>query len=131
MFVLWWSGQTYLVLWSDPVDADSQYFCLHFDHHICVPIVRRFIEFTQLIDLFVSSEKMIREARLSKKSSGQRQQTMDRVCLYLRLFMGMGVIWYFEIISWAAGAEQAKWTYFFDCFNMLQVVFCRKTLEKQ
>ena len=45
--------------------------------------------------------------------------------------MGMGVIWYFEIISWAAGAEQAKWTYFFDCFNMLQVVFCRNTLEKQ
>ena len=47
---------------------------------------------------------------------------MDRVCLYLRLFMGMGIIWYFEIISWALGSETQEWTYFFDCFNMLQVI---------
>ena len=66
-------------------------------------------------------EKLIKEANPIKGQGGARQQTMDRVCLYLRLFMGMGVIWYFEIISWAVGSEAQGWTYFFDCFNMLQV----------
>ena len=64
----------------------------------------------------------MKDSRPSKAQAGTRQQTMDRVCLYLRLFMGMGIIWYFEIISWALGSETQEWTYFFDCFNMLQVI---------
>ena len=66
----------------------------------------------------------MKEARPIKGQSSSKTQTMDRVCLYLRLFMGMGVIWYFEIISWAVGSEAQEWTYFFDCFNMLQVISC-------
>ena len=30
----------------------------------------------------------------------------------------MGVIWYFEILSWYTGGN---WAMFFDCINMLQV----------
>ena len=46
------------------------------------------------------------------------REILDKCCLYLRLFLGMGVIWYFEILSWYTGGN---WAMFFDCINMLQV----------
>jgi len=37
----------------------------------------------------------------------------------------MGVIWYFEIISWYTGNDQQdqKWAYVFDVINMMQGVW--------
>jgi len=55
--------------------------------------------------------------------SGNRKEKLDKICLYLRLFLGMGVIWYFELISFATSTETGndEWAYFTDCLNMLQV----------
>ena len=41
---------------------------------------------------------------------------------FYRLFLGMGIIWYFELIGFATddGSEQ-KWMWLPDCLNMLQV----------
>lgn len=40
-----------------------------------------------------------------------------------RLFLGMGIIWYFELLSFATSTEEGdgEWSYFTDCLNMLQV----------
>ena len=40
--------------------------------------------------------------------------------LYLcfRLFLGMGIIWFFELLSFAVDGD---WSYFTDTLNMLQV----------
>jgi len=56
---------------------------------------------------------------------GYGKELMDKGCLYLRLFLGMGVIWYFEIISWYTGNDKQdqKWAYVFDVVNMMQGVW--------
>ena len=40
-----------------------------------------------------------------------------------RLFLGMGIIWYFELLAFALNTKgtSQRWTYFADCLNMLQV----------
>ena len=42
---------------------------------------------------------------------------------YSRLFLGMGIIWYFELLAFALNTKgkSQRWTYFADCLNMLQV----------
>merc|ERR1712106_85817 len=57
--------------------------------------------------------------------NGSRKEKLDKICLYLRLFLGMGVIWYFELLSFATGSENGseEWSYFTDCLNMLQGVW--------
>ena len=76
---------------------------------------------------------------VNQTKSGYGKELLDKGCLYLRyfiiisinnnvfiiirLFLGMGVIWYFEIISWYTGNDQQdqKWAYMFDVINMMQV----------
>ena len=77
---------------------------------------------------------------VNQTKSGYGKELMDKGCLYLRyfiiiirklvitqymfrLFLGMGVIWYFEIISWYTGNDHQdqKWAYAFDVINMMQV----------
>ena len=49
-------------------------------------------------------------------------ERFDQMCLYLRLFLGMGIIWYFELLAFAVGDYAHKTTFYFtDVFNMLQV----------
>jgi len=57
--------------------------------------------------------------------TGSRKEKLDKICLYLRLFLGMGVIWYFELLSFATSSENGseEWSYFTDCLNMLQGVW--------
>jgi len=61
---------------------------------------------------------------LDSLKTGKRKETLDQICLYLRLFLGMGIIWYFELIGFATddGSEQ-KWMWLPDCLNMLQGVW--------
>eukprot|EP00092_Neocalanus_flemingeri_P013361 GFUD01014405.1.p1 GENE.GFUD01014405.1~~GFUD01014405.1.p1 ORF type:complete len:735 (+),score=104.42 GFUD01014405.1:71-2275(+) len=61
----------------------------------------------------------------NQTKGGFGKELMDKGCLYLRLFLGMGVIWYFEIISWYTGNEHQdqKWAYVFDVINMMQGVW--------
>jgi len=62
---------------------------------------------------------------VNQTKAGYGKELMDKGCLYLRLFLGMGVIWYFEIISWYTGNDQQdqKWAYVFDVINMMQGVW--------
>ena len=57
--------------------------------------------------------------------TGKRKEKLDRIPLYLRLFLGMGIIWYFEVLALALNTKGAsqRWTYFADVLNMLQVNF--------
>ena len=48
-----------------------------------------------------------------------------------RLSLGMGIIWYFEILAFLVGdGEEQSWGYFTitDCINMLQV--CERDIAK-
>ena len=50
---------------------------------------------------------------------------MNRFLLFLKLFLGMGFIWTFDIISGLIGDDMVAehhW-YFTDCLNMLQGVY--------
>ena len=76
--------------------------------------------------------------------TGKRKEKLDKILLYLRylkyslklieevnamilnlkrLFLGMGIIWYFELLAFALNTKgtSQRWTYFADCLNMLQV----------
>lgn len=59
--------------------------------------------------------------------SGKRKEMLDRICLYLRLFLGMGSIWYFEIISSFIGNTGGEgWSHFSivpDLINAMQGVW--------
>jgi len=56
--------------------------------------------------------------------SGKRKEKLDRICLYLRLFVGMGIIWYFEILAFFIDDDaDHKWLYLGDVLNMLQGVW--------
>merc|ERR1712080_76608 len=58
-------------------------------------------------------------------SGGNRMERRDKMCLYLRLFIGMGIIWYFEIIAFSFTGTDigVEWFYFTDTLNMLQGVW--------
>merc|ERR1712079_880526 len=57
--------------------------------------------------------------------SGKRKEKLDRICLYLRLFLGMGIIWYFELLAFALNTKGTaqRWLYLADILNMLQGVW--------
>ena len=65
--------------------------------------------------------------RVTNKGSGMAdiltQKSVEEGVLYTRLFVGMGLNWYLEIVAWAMGAEmvETKWQVVPDCVNMLQV----------
>merc|ERR1712080_654468 len=66
------------------------------------------------------------ESKQSGKQGG-RLERIDHICLYLRLFFGMGIIWYFELLTFAVGeAASEEVFYFTDVLNVIQVV-TRKT----
>ena len=48
---------------------------------------------------------------------------MDTMCIYLRLFLGMGIIWYFEILAFALTSYNLNPNIFIltDTLNMCQV----------
>ena len=57
---------------------------------------------------------------------GSPKEKFDQMCLYLRLFFGMGIIWYFELIAFFVnGAVAEEVFYLTDTLNMLQVCFQR------
>ena len=47
------------------------------------------------------------------------------MCIYLRLFLGMGIIWYFEILAFALTSYKLNANIFIltDTLNMCQVNF--------
>jgi len=69
--------------------------------------------------------KTQRESVSESSKTGKRGEKLDKICLYLRLFLGMGIIWYFELLSFALSKEdvESKWNYFTDTLNMLQGVW--------
>merc|ERR1712186_114040 len=68
------------------------------------------------VTVFIQQRKMT----ASKQGGSMRSEWLDKTCLYLRLFFGMGVIWYFEIISFYVGGD---WSTTTDIINMLQGVW--------
>ena len=90
---------------------------------------------------FIIFRNSMIQTGVNQTKAGYGKELMDKGCLYLRcngviiiktiliinimfrLFLGMGVIWYFEIISWYTGNDQQdqKWAYVFDVINMMQV----------
>ena len=51
------------------------------------------------------------------------QKNVEEGVLYTKLFVGMGLNWYLEIVAWAMGAEMVEtmWQVVPDCVNLLQV----------
>jgi hypothetical protein len=65
-----------------------------------------------------------RETRMLKGQESRRHDdkaNRQRLNLYLKLFIVMGVNWIMEVISWAAGGPEYLW-YFTDLGNILQGV---------
>ena len=64
----------------------------------------------------------------SSKAGASRSEKMDTMCIYLRLFLGMGIIWYFEILAFALTSYNLNPNIFIltDTLNMCQV---RKSLK--
>jgi hypothetical protein len=56
------------------------------------------------------------------KKSG-RKELVDKMCIYLRLFLGMGIVWYTEILSWVLRDENVNGMgfVFTNALNMCQV----------
>jgi len=68
---------------------------------------------------------------------GGRKEKFDQICLYLRLFLGMGVIWYFELVAFVVNGKVAEEVFYLtDTVNMLQGVWvfltfvCKKNVLK-
>ena len=61
-----------------------------------------------------------RRLEMMQGRGSERSQKADMICIYVRLFFGMGFIWYFEILSWAV--DILSFQIFFDSLNMMQVV---------
>ena len=65
--------------------------------------------------------------RVTNQGSGMAdiltQKSVEEGVLYTKLFVGMGLNWYLEIVAWAMGLEmvETKWQVVPDCVNMLQV----------
>jgi len=62
----------------------------------------------------------------SSKAGGSRSEKMDTMCIYLRLFLGMGIIWYFEILAFALTSYNLNPNIFIltDTLNMCQGLWC-------
>jgi len=54
-------------------------------------------------------------------AGGHSQHDRDRLVLYIKLFLLMGVTWIMEIISWAAGGPSSIW-FITDTVNALRGV---------
>ena len=59
----------------------------------------------------------------SSNKKGSRSEKVDTMCIYLRLFLGMGIIWYFEILAFALTSYKLNVNIFIltDTLNMCQV----------
>merc|ERR1719300_1453585 len=79
-------------------------------------IVNTFMFFYISIMVFLRQRKMT----ASRSGKSMREELLDKMILYLRLFFGMGIIWYFEVISFYVGGE---WSTTTDIINMLQGVW--------
>lgn len=80
------------------------------------------------INLWVNYFSFLSRTSSVTSEKERRQERVDRVCVYLRLCLGMGVIWYFDILAFALTTVTigAKWFYFTDCLNMMQVHMYRQ-----
>ena len=56
---------------------------------------------------------------------GVRSRKMDQMMIFVRLFLGMGLTWYFEILAFALSNQNIHPNVFIftDTLNMLQVGF--------
>jgi len=81
---------------------------------------------------------IIQNSKSETSGKDGRKERVDKMCLYLRLFLGMGIIWYFEILAFALGWFDigVEWFYFTDMINMLQGVWvfiifvCKRNVMK-
>ena len=63
-----------------------------------------------------------RRQSLSGKG-GSRKEKIDKMCIYLRLFLGMGILWYFEILAFALTDVKisTNWFHLTNILNLMQV----------
>merc|ERR1711971_870746 len=74
----------------------------------------------------------------SANKKGSRSEKVDTMCIYLRLFLGMGIIWYFEILAFALTSYKLNANIFIltDTLNMCQGVWafiifvCKRNVVK-
>ena len=114
---LWRFREVYFPLFPNP---DSTY---HQHSHVCLHCIQHLQEqvtciFFQPFLLFFTSSQ---SNSTSKKTS--RSEKADKMCIYLRLFFGMGIIWYFELLAFALAPYNLNPNVFVltDTLNMLQV----------
>ena len=64
-------------------------------------------------------------SRQTQTLSGKqgRKEKFDKMCIYLRLFLGMGILWYFEILAFALRDAEisSDWLVFTNILNLMQV----------
>jgi len=74
----------------------------------------------------------------SDSKSGNRSEKRDKMLIYIRLFLGMGITWYFEVINFALSSLEPdpRWLMLTDTLNMCQGVWvfiifvCKKNVLK-
>merc|ERR1719228_1852152 len=61
----------------------------------------------------------------TSKRGGGRSKKMDQMVIFIRLFLGMGIIWYFEILAFALSDQNIHPNVFIftDTLNMCQGVW--------
>ena len=60
----------------------------------------------------------------SGSGSSTRSEKRDKMLIYIRLFLGMGITWYFEIITFGLSSLEPdpRWLILTDTLNMCQVL---------
>ena len=68
----------------------------------------------------------------SAKRGGNRSKKMDQMVIFVRLFLGMGITWYFEILVFALSNHNVHPNVFIftDTLNMCQVSVLKNPFEE-
>ena len=63
----------------------------------------------------------------SGSGSSTRSEKRDKMLIYIRLFLGMGITWFFEIITFGLSSLEPdpRWLILTDTLNMCQVLSTR------
>ena len=114
--LLRWRWEVRLALPSHP-DAPDRQHC-----HVRLHSRQHLQESVRIFNI-LNQNKLFDFPSSSSKAGGSRSEKMDTMCIYLRLFLGMGIIWYFEILAFALTSYNLNPNIFIltDTLNMCQV----------
>ena len=69
--------------------------------------------------IYKNCSELMNRGRNNPESTDQRSETYSTMFMYIKLFGGMGLLWFFEIIGSLINSDEENF-YVFDILNMLQ-----------